>query len=539
MLEYAVERVSGKFVHVDAVPNGKNCGCVCPECKDYLTAKNNCKDKSNHFAHQNLIEGRACLMTQLHLAAQHYFLNITHFLLPEVSIPYDGKVLTAPSKNVQVYKATLEAKIDKFSADILLHTDIGEVFIEIQVTHESEDNKINFYKDNEITSLELDFSKLKNLEVEPCISLLTNNAIPYVWHYSWCQRKVIENYLIKKRIDEERRLAENFKKSQAELKQRKESAKRSAKKFMNGKYVLLPSLNEEMQCTIDGIPFKENVQIFTKKEFKFDDIRISCDEESCLILECEKYSNELTHRLFVAYPYTTVLTEKILKLDGSVIIKKPPEAKNKHSTWLWYKAPKMSHRRTQLYRQFIEKCEIDAKKKSSTILAESQIRNLATNYANNSEFYFKAGYGKWKNWLIERGLFKPATNNRNPSIPSLLKYHRRHPNLWMFDSWHVLLISYIAEIIDEVPIKTRISPIDVFYQLSQLFPPKQEFYNLEEQVSRKFLDHEASSCIIRSNVISSVLDIFELDMKIIRDREGYKRIGSLVQSVSPGKPFNY
>ena len=42
----------GRIVHVDSVPNGKDCGCRCPACGKGLVAKNAGKVKRSHFAHE-------------------------------------------------------------------------------------------------------------------------------------------------------------------------------------------------------------------------------------------------------------------------------------------------------------------------------------------------------------------------------------------------------------------------------------------------------------------------------------------------------
>ncbi len=33
------ENAEGKMVHVDTVPNGKRCGCICPNCHEQLVAR--------------------------------------------------------------------------------------------------------------------------------------------------------------------------------------------------------------------------------------------------------------------------------------------------------------------------------------------------------------------------------------------------------------------------------------------------------------------------------------------------------------------
>jgi hypothetical protein len=522
MLQYAIEEKTGNFVHVNTVPNGNQSGCICPECEDSLTAKNNCKEISNHFAHQNLVEGRACLMTQLHLAAQNYFLKLNRFTLPKVTVLFDGTRLTSPEKIININNSKLEARFGKYYADVLLETDVGQIVIEISVTHDSEDKKILYYQDKSIPSLEYDLSKLKNFEVQPSIELLSKNQVPFDWHFAWCQKQLIDEYLEGKR-----------QKELADLKRQKVSAKKSARKFINSKTVLLPTINEVMKHTVGEIDFKEEVQVFAKKNFAVDEITIHSEGEEHLILRCKKLTQASTHTLFIAYPYTATIPQEILKLEGSVIIRQPSLSKGEGALWYWEKYPQMEHRRLKSITSFKNRCEERAKRQKSTEIAEPQILQLSKEYTNNQDIYFKTGYGDWKKWLIKKGLFTPGPNKKNPSYPHLLKYHRKHPSLWMFDEWYVLVITALAEIVDKIPLHTIIVTIDIFYQLALQFGVKKEFSILERMISSQFLKSDSASLIIRNDVISSVLDMFELEMKINRNSKGYIRTGSLLESIKP------
>lgn len=55
-LIYALNR-RGELVSVDTVPNGNDCGCICPSCKDKLCAKNGGDNEKriHHFAHQAVL----------------------------------------------------------------------------------------------------------------------------------------------------------------------------------------------------------------------------------------------------------------------------------------------------------------------------------------------------------------------------------------------------------------------------------------------------------------------------------------------------
>ena len=50
---YGRSVTTGELVHVGDAPNGKACGCVCPDpgCGQPLIARNNGKNKIHHFAH--------------------------------------------------------------------------------------------------------------------------------------------------------------------------------------------------------------------------------------------------------------------------------------------------------------------------------------------------------------------------------------------------------------------------------------------------------------------------------------------------------
>ena len=55
-LTYALNK-DGDLVHIDSVPNGNDCACICPHCKSDLCAKNAGSEskKVHHFAHVYII----------------------------------------------------------------------------------------------------------------------------------------------------------------------------------------------------------------------------------------------------------------------------------------------------------------------------------------------------------------------------------------------------------------------------------------------------------------------------------------------------
>ncbi|WP_156486279.1 competence protein CoiA family protein [Marinomonas sp. TW1] len=51
LLPFGQDIESGEFVDVGSVPNGDKCGCICPSCKTFLTARQGEKNEW-HFAHK-------------------------------------------------------------------------------------------------------------------------------------------------------------------------------------------------------------------------------------------------------------------------------------------------------------------------------------------------------------------------------------------------------------------------------------------------------------------------------------------------------
>lgn len=102
LFEYALHKDTNKIVHVDAVPNGKRCECICKNCGDALVAKNNGRVISHHFSHTTKEESRDCQMTQLHIEMQQHFLSISKFTLPQNSLTLDDTDIFVPEFTTDV-----------------------------------------------------------------------------------------------------------------------------------------------------------------------------------------------------------------------------------------------------------------------------------------------------------------------------------------------------------------------------------------------------------------------------------------------------
>ena len=70
-LTYALNK-DGDLVHIDSVPNGKDCACFCPHCKSELCAKNGGSGTKmvHHFAHVSGADCVGAIESALHKMAK-------------------------------------------------------------------------------------------------------------------------------------------------------------------------------------------------------------------------------------------------------------------------------------------------------------------------------------------------------------------------------------------------------------------------------------------------------------------------------------
>ena len=172
MLTYGLkEGTTDVLLHIDAVHKGKECGCVCPNCKHKLVAKNGGKggprSKTHHFAHANGSEecGKG-KMTALHILAQKILEERKTILLPE----YHKQFVHKEAQSKIFDNVTLEefSKVE----DVVLRPDCvcrkedssEPLWVEIYCRH-----KVDYDKRDEIKSrgkycVEVDFRDLLNTD---------------------------------------------------------------------------------------------------------------------------------------------------------------------------------------------------------------------------------------------------------------------------------------------------------------------------------------------------------------------------------------
>ncbi|EAP6883765.1 hypothetical protein D6M75_22760, partial [Salmonella enterica] len=114
---------------------------------------------------------------------QHYFLSLAEIVIPPEEFEYHGVVLKTPPVKVSVLSSRLEQRIGKFISDVYINTNIGDFYIEICVTHKCEQEKIDFYKNSKINSIELTFEYSDDIDIIEWLERIKENKIPYEWFY--------------------------------------------------------------------------------------------------------------------------------------------------------------------------------------------------------------------------------------------------------------------------------------------------------------------------------------------------------------------
>ncbi len=149
---------NGKLIDISQVPKGLECGCVCPSCGSKLVARKGEKRK-HHFSHYQTRECEGYLETTLHLAAKEILLKNREIVFPMYDIE-DGRYTN--KKSFKYRNVVSEEKIEDIIPDIKLNFGNGnQVFVEIKVTHEVDDIKLEKLKRIGVSTLEIDLSTLE------------------------------------------------------------------------------------------------------------------------------------------------------------------------------------------------------------------------------------------------------------------------------------------------------------------------------------------------------------------------------------------
>ena len=191
------------LVHVDQVDNGLDCNCTCPSCGEKLVARNRGKIKEHHFAHYFGADCDKGYETSLHLLAKNILAKEKRILLPKHEIL--GFTIVE-EKLYQCSDVLLEKRMSSIIPDVYIKTaDDERILIEIKVTHGIDEEKTKKIEQFDISTLEIDLSKVdQSIDEDLLTKLLIQESVLKTWIYhksgSAFYRKVYEKAKIKQII---------------------------------------------------------------------------------------------------------------------------------------------------------------------------------------------------------------------------------------------------------------------------------------------------------------------------------------------------
>ncbi|MCG6489980.1 hypothetical protein K6U37_13580 [Vibrio parahaemolyticus] len=482
IFEYAICGKTNKLIHIDDVLGGLKCNCVCPGCGDQMVARKG-KIKEHHFAHYIVSEKDSCRMTMIHRFFQEYFTVLDFLEIPEIEMIVHDTNISIPRRNLRVLSAQKEIKIGSYRADVLLKTSIGEIIIEICVTHKSTLEKIDYYKINNVAAIEYDFSSYKDRPIEEAITALKYNILKFEWI-----RYFKNEYYFSKVIKERCYLNKLIK-------------SRTEKIFENddvSKQLFLPELKHCVEIDYENKAHRLEITLLKRGVSRFEYV---CQYfiDGCYVVIYTRKSGFLK----VLYlPSGCDIPLGFRKEKNSVLVKTISHAPRviESSSWLHY-APlqeRLSNVHDEVYAKFSHVKKI-----------EFTLSHLVESYLQfNKDEAFGLYYKKWRKWLIKNNMVRKGIGY-SIKIPDILKTYKNDASFWMFNSWSIFVLVNLIQIIDQFELGNSISYGEIFKGLSDRFYLNNEYINiLKEELECEYISENKKKLIMVPYVIRSMVSGF-------------------------------
>lgn len=143
----------------------------------------------HHFAHRSNEDCEYGYESSLHLAAKDVLSRSEKMVIPPVYVefPQSGKSkqLLYPEKGISFDYVELEKRFDTIIPDIVVYSGDKYFFIEIYVTHHIDDEKLKKLEEKNISTIEVDLSKIKReISVEELSDILLKASDRKSWKYN-------------------------------------------------------------------------------------------------------------------------------------------------------------------------------------------------------------------------------------------------------------------------------------------------------------------------------------------------------------------
>jgi hypothetical protein len=177
------------------VPLGKECGCVCPACHQPIYAKHCRAGKvTPHFAHAPGTNCTTGLETALHRAAKQLIEERAELSFPALRASIDifdasglrhqRSMEIAPAALRKLTGVRVEIAVGDFRPDLIVDThELGEVIVEVAVTHFVDELKAKKFRDVGVSAIEIDISSLRGANFSELERVLFVESINTHWIY--------------------------------------------------------------------------------------------------------------------------------------------------------------------------------------------------------------------------------------------------------------------------------------------------------------------------------------------------------------------
>lgn len=207
----------GRLVHIENVPSGLECNCVCPECGAKLIARKG-KTRQKHFAHANGTDCAGARMTALHMLAQQIIQEEKKIRTPHFKEYFEdkSKIIEFSSVGLEVRFKTQEVDRRPDCVGTIQNGDkTTEVWIEIKVTHEVDEEKLNDIKHLGAICMEINLSGL--LDTDYTIETIREALFNNIGNKKWINYPQLFKKNANAKAEKERKEAEKNQKQLDEL----------------------------------------------------------------------------------------------------------------------------------------------------------------------------------------------------------------------------------------------------------------------------------------------------------------------------------
>lgn len=199
-LTYALNE-KGNLVHVDSVPNGNECGCVCPCCECSLCAKNGGHEREHHFAHLGGSDCVGGVESALHIMAKEVFQRRKCVRLPAIKDVCNSELLHLDEVDVEVRDDSTFLR-----PDCIGRYGDKTIWIEFKRTHAVDQKKKEKIVSRRVDCLEIDLNGCE-LDPQQVEDLLINEQGHRVWIFNPAIDAAIAEAAERRAREEEARMA--------------------------------------------------------------------------------------------------------------------------------------------------------------------------------------------------------------------------------------------------------------------------------------------------------------------------------------------